>query len=198
MRSARTVQMDSHAAATLHYIRESMEAAASVAVPGSAGMAMGSVGLLAMALSLAPGLADHWFAIWLIAAALAGTVGAVLMARPSSLRTLTLTSAPGRNFALCLFPSLFGGAVMTGVLWSCGNLHAIPGTWLLMYGCALIAASVTTLRAIAVMGSLFAALGLLSLLLPDSVQPLMLGSGFGGLHLLFGLALGRGRSVRQV
>jgi len=36
MQSANTVQIDSHAAATLRYIRASMEAAVSFAIPGSA------------------------------------------------------------------------------------------------------------------------------------------------------------------
>ena len=49
---ANTVPIDSHASATLRYIRNSMEAATAFAVPGSAGVAMGMVGLLATAFSL--------------------------------------------------------------------------------------------------------------------------------------------------
>ena len=198
MRSANTVQIESHAAATLRYIRASMDGAASVAVPGSAGVAMGSVGLLAMALSSAPGLREHWFGIWLGAAALAAAAGLPLITQPSSLRGLLLRGAPVRKFALCLLPSLFGGVVMTGVHWSYGNLHAIPGTWLLLYGCALISASVATTRAIAAMGGSFVALGLIALLLPSDLQVLMLGAGFGGMHLLFGVLIGRKKHECQV
>jgi hypothetical protein len=50
---------------------------------------------------------------------------------------------------------------------------------------------VPTTRTIAVMGGLFVALGLLALLLPENLQTLMLGMGFGGLHLLFGFLIGR-------
>ncbi len=171
VQSAQPVRIDTQVAATLRYIRGTMEAASSLAVPGSAGSAMGIVGLLA--------------------AAVAAGLGIALMARPSSLRGLTLSGTPLRKFALCLVPSMFAGLVMTAVHWSAGNLHAIPGTWLLLYGCALIAASVPTTGAIAVMGGLFIALGLLALLLPDALQTLMLGSGFGGLHLLFGYLIGR-------
>jgi hypothetical protein len=191
MRSANTVRIESHAAATLRYIRASMDGAASVAVPGSAGVAMGSVGLLAMGLSSAPGLREHWLAIWLAAAAVAAGVGLPLITQPSSLRGLTLSGAPVRRFALCLLPSLFGGVVMTAVHWSYGNLHAIPGTWLLLYGCALISASVATTRTIAVMGSAFVALGVAALLMRSELQVFMLGAGFGGLHILFGLLIGR-------
>jgi len=191
MPSANTVQIDSHAAASLRYIRSSMEAATSFAVPGSAGIAMGAVGLVAAGLACAPNLQRHWFSIWLVAAGIAGGLGGSLVIRPSSLRNLALSGTPIRKFACCLMPSLFAGAVMTAVHWSYGNWHAIPGTWLLLYGCALISASVPTTRTIGVMGGCFVALGLLALLVPDSLQILMLGIGFGGLHVLFGLAIGR-------
>jgi hypothetical protein len=198
MQSANAVRIDSQAVATLRYIRESMDAATSVAVPGSAGIAMGIVGLLAMVICSAPGLREFWLGIWLASAALGGGLGFALVTRPASLRGLLLYGTPLRKFALCLFPALFGGAVMTGVHWSYGNLHAIPGTWLLMYGCALISASVAATRTIAVMGGAFVALGLLALFLPEGVQIYMLGAGFGGLHVLFGLLIGRTRHDRQI
>jgi hypothetical protein len=198
MRSANTVQIESHAAATLRYIRASMDGAASLAVPGSAGIAMGSIGLLAMALSSAPGLREHWLGIWLAAAAVAAGVGLPLITQPSSLRGLTLSGTPVRKFALCLLPSLFAGVVMTAVHWSYGNFHAIPGTWLLLYGCALISASVATMRTIAVMGAAFVALGLVALLLRSDFQVYVLGAGFGGLHILFGLLIGRDTHDSQI
>ncbi len=198
MQSANAVRIDSQAVATLRYIRESMDAATSVAVPGSAGIAMGVVGLLAMVICSVPGLREVWLGIWLASAALGGGLGFALVTRPASLRGLLLYGTPLRKFALCLFPALFGGAVMTGVHWSYGNLHAIPGTWLLMYGCALISASVAATRTIAVMGGAFVALGLIALFLPESLQIYMLGAGFGGLHVLFGLLIGRTRHDRQI
>jgi len=198
MQSANAVRIDSQAVATLRYIRASMDAASFVAVPGSAGIAMGSVGLLAMVLSSAPGLREYWLAIWLASAALGGGIGFALMRRPASLRGLLLFGTPLRRFALGLFPALFGGAVMTGLHWTNGNLHAIPGTWLLLYGCALISASVAATRILAVMGAAFIGLGLLALLLPDSRQTLMLGAGFGGLHVLFGFLIGRTSREHQI
>jgi hypothetical protein len=199
MQSANTVDIDSHAAVTLRYIRSSMEAAASLAVPGSAGIAMGTVGLMAAALASAPFLHPYWIGIWLMAAVLAAGIGATLLARGSCPGGLALSGAPIRRFALCLLPSLFAGAVMTAVHWSDGNLHAIPGTWLLLYGCALVAASAPTTRTftIGLLGGVFATLGLLALALPDSLQMLLLGAGFGGLHMVFGLLIGRTDRGRQ-
>lgn len=191
MQSANAVRIDSHAVATLRYIRASMDAASFVAVPGSAGIAMGSVGLLTMVISSAPGLREHWLWIWLASALLGGGIGFALMTRPASLQSLLRSETPLRRFALGLFPALFGGAVMSALHWMHGNLHAIPGTWLLLYGCALISASAAATRLLAVMGGAFILLGLLALLMPDSLQVLMLGAGFGGLHLLFGFLIGR-------
>ena len=196
MQSADAVRIDSHAVATLRYIRQSMDAAASVAVPGSAGMAMGAGGLVAMGICTASGLREHWLGIWLASAALGGGLGFALVTRPASRRGLLLYGTPLRKFALCLFPALFGGAVMTVVHVSYGNLHPIPGTWLLMYGCALISASVAATRTIAIMGLAFVVRGLVSLFVPDGPQIYLLGAGFCGLHVLFGVLIGRGRHDR--
>src|SRR5580704_4249015 len=193
MQSANAVRIDSHAAATLRYIRESMDAAAFVPVPGSAGLAMGTIGLLAMVASSTSSLHEYWLVVWLIAAVLGGGVGSVLITRPASLRGLSLYGTPLRKFALGLFPALLGGAVMTAVHWASGNLHAIPGTWLLLYGCALISASVAATKTIGVMGGAFVAAGLVSFALPDHLQTYALGAGFGGLHILFGVLIGRRR-----
>jgi hypothetical protein len=129
---------------------------------------------------------------------LGGGVGSVLITRPASLRGLSLYGTPLRKFALGLFPALLGGAVMTAVHWTNGNMHAIPGTWLLFYGCALISASVSATRMIAVMGASFVLLGLVALLAPERAQMLLLGAGFGGLHVLFGVLIGRKGHERQV
>lgn len=191
MRAADMVQLDSHAAASLRYIRASMESAASLAVPGSTGIASGIVGLSAAIVSSVPALRPHWLVVWLLAAVVAAGVGGALLLRQPSLRALTIGGAPIRRFAIGLLPSLFAGAVMTWVLWSNGMQRTIPGMWMLLYGCGLIAGSVATVRAIGILGGSFVAMGLLALLLPASLQIAMLGAGFGGLHIVFGYLMGR-------
>lgn len=186
-----TVHLDSHAAATLRYIRASMEGAVLLAVPGSAGLVLGTIALLAAALCLAPELHKYWLAVWLSAALLGAVLGSILIVRESSLRDLRLQGTPLLKFALCLSPSLGAGLVMTAVHWFGGNQHAIPGTWLLLYGCALLTASAATTRIIAVLGALFVLFGLAALLLPDALQLFMLGAGFGALHIVFGFLIGR-------
>ena len=195
MPSAKTVNLDTHAMATLRYIRDSMDAAGGVAVPGSAGIAMGIVGLAATGLSLH--LATHWFVIWLAAAPIAVTAGALLMAHSASVVSFIGAGKPGRKLLLGLIPSLFAGAVMTAVLWKADYLGAAPGVWLLLYGCALVSASAFTKVIVRWMGACFVALGVLALLAPPASQIPLLGVGFGGLHIIFGVLIARGAHAQQ-
>lgn len=197
MPSAKTVNLDSHAMATLRYIRESMDAAGSVAVPGSAGIAMGFVGLVATALSLTPHLAMHWFALWVVAAPIAALAGALLMTSSASGVSFIGTGQPGRKLLQGLMPCLFAGAVMTAVLWKANYIGAAPGTWLLLYGCALICASISTKMIVTWLGGCFVTLGVLALVAPAAAQIPLLGLGFGGLHIIFGILIARGAHGRQ-
>jgi hypothetical protein len=191
-------RLDSHAASTLRYIRSSMEGAVSLAVPGSAGIALGVLGLVTAGISLTPRFREYWLEIWLAASLLGAAVGGTLVVRESSLRSLRLIGTPLRKFVLCLTPALFSAMVMTAVHWASGNLRAIPGTWLLLYGCALITASAATTRTIGVLGGCFAALGIVALLLPQSLQILLLALGFGGLHIVFGFVIGRAGHASEI
>jgi hypothetical protein len=185
-----TVALDTHALGTLQYIRASIDAAGLLAVPGSAGIAMGAVGVLtALLVSLKP-LAAHWLQIWLIAGLVAIAFGTALMVHQVVTRGTALYRGPLRKFLMCLCPPLLVGGVLTWQLWLHGQIALIPGVWLLMYGCAVMAASTLTRRALAVMGALLAVLGVIALQLPLSYQNAALGVGFGGLHLLFGILIG--------
>jgi hypothetical protein len=187
MPTSSPVLIDSHAIATLRYIRASMDAAATVAVPGSAGLAVGSIGVLATALALSPALHTWWLLVWLVAAPVAATAGGLLLSRQFALRGFTWLGAPVRKVALCLLPGLFAGGVLTVVEWKAQQLHAIPGTWLLLYGCALVCTSAMTSKLVGVLGGLFGALALVAFWVPDSMEIVVLGLGFGGLHLGFGV-----------
>ena len=184
-----TVQLDSHAIATLRYIRSSMESAASVVVPGSAGIVMGMVGVAAASLALTPGFTSYWIEIWLGAAVLAACAGTALLLRPVSERGVSLRGAPLQKFALCLCPSLVAGALITVALFQSHSLNLIPGTWLLLYGAALASASVPTTRMLLLMGTLFGVLGIIAFFVSHLLQMLTLGLGFGGVHFAFGIWL---------
>lgn len=194
MQSDRPVPIESRALGTLSYIRASIDAASSLAVPGLAGIVMGAIGVAATLLASLPQLASQWLVVWIVAALAAGILGGALMARQAA-QNGGLLFAPFRKFLLGLCPSLMAGAVMTFVLWQADLVRYIPGTWLLLYGCAVIAASTATvsrnLRLIASMGGIFFLLGCAAYVLPASVHNFMLGAGFGVLHLVFGVLIGR-------
>ena len=102
---------------------------------------------------------------------------------------------PVRKFLLCLCPALVAGAALTFVLWNFGATTLIPGVWLLLYGCAVLSASTVTIartmKLICIMGSLFMLLGLLAFISPRAMHTLILGLGFGVLHSVFGILIGR-------
>lgn len=191
-----TVALDTHALGTLQYIRASIEAAGVLAVPGSAGVAMGAVGLLAALLASDPSMARHWFGIWLAAGVAGFLCGSALMVHQAVTTGTPLYRGPARKFLLCLSPSLFAGAVITFALWHHQAADMIPGAWLLLYGCGVAAASTMTVRPVGVMGALFVALGMAALALSPRYSNLFLGAGFGGLHLAFGIIIGRSKRER--
>ena len=185
MDNGKTIGLDSHALATLRYIRSSIDGANVLELPGSAGFALGAIGCTAAALTFLPTMQSQWFAVWVSAAFPAAIAGGALLLRRSSLRQLATAQLPLRKFFLCLFPALVLGAIVTALLWSAGLVSSIRPVWLLAYGCALVSASVVSTSTLAVMGCSFAGLGLAAFIASDGVQTLLMGAGFGLLHLLF-------------
>jgi hypothetical protein len=187
--------IESRALGTLAYIRASIESSSSMDVPGMAGIVMGIIGVLTAFVVSVPSLASQWLAIWLGAAALALLLGGALVARQVVRRGHSRYLGPTRKFVLCLCPSLLAGAVLTVVFGTVGAAGFIPGTWLLLYGCAMLSASTVTVpgiaRLICIMGALFVALGSIAFALPAAAQTAMLGLGFGVLHIVFGVLIGR-------
>jgi hypothetical protein len=195
MRSNSPVALDSHALGTLNYIRASIDAAGAFAVPGTAGLAMGAVGLVAAGVASIPALATYWLLIWLVAATVAAALGVVLVARHRSGVGLALYRGPARRFVLCLCPALLAGGVLTAVLCQIGQARLLPGVWLLLYGCAVLSAALMTtpamMRLIGTMGGLFVICGAVAFEVAPRWHNVILGGGFGVLHLVFGFLIGR-------
>jgi hypothetical protein len=188
MRPSSTVMIDSHALATLRYIRASMDAARTVAVPGSAGIAVGAIGVAAAILT-AGVLHPYWLVTWIGAAVVGACTGAFLLAQQTSPHGFCLSGTPVRKVFLHLLPSLGAGAVLTLVLYRSGAPHAIPGTWLLLYGCALLHTSAVTTRIIAVLGAVFVGLALAAFAASDAMQAILMGVGFGAVHISYGAVM---------
>jgi hypothetical protein len=195
MQSDVPIPIQARALGTLAYIKRSIEASGSMAVPGTTGVLMGCIGMLAAIAASTPRWAPHWAAIWMIGGATAFVGGGALMAREAAQSGHARYLGPVRKFLLCLCPALFAGAVLTGVLWRAGLVSLLPGTWLLLYGCAVLSASTvtiaSTMRLIGIMGAMFVALGCFAFVSPAEMHTALLGVGFGVLHIVFGLLVGR-------
>jgi hypothetical protein len=195
IRSDAPIAIESRALGTLAYIRASMESSGSLDVPGMAGIVMGMIGVIAAVIVSLPRFAPHWLGIWMLAAAAAFFSGGALVARQIARSGRSRFLGPARKFLLCLCPSLLAGAALTAALWAAGAAAVIPGMWLLLYGCAVLSASTVTsagiTRLVCIMGAVFFVLGGMTFALPATAHMAMLGAGFGGLHILFGILIGR-------
>ncbi|MCC7261636.1 MAG: hypothetical protein IT369_03845 [Candidatus Latescibacteria bacterium] len=176
----------------LRQIRRTMERAGSfTAVPGWGNVAIGMVGLTAALAAHGQPHPDTWLGTWLGAAAIAVAVGLWSIARKARAAGLSIRSGPTRLFLLGLVPPLGAGALLTAVLWSRQQAELLPGLWLLLYGCGVVAGGAVSIRVVPLMGGCFMAVGAAACFAPAAWGDLFLGLGFGGLHLGFGLLIAR-------
>ncbi|HUP46234.1 MAG TPA: hypothetical protein VM779_12055 [Thermoanaerobaculia bacterium] len=175
----------------LRYIRSAVESGGPfTAVSGLGGIAMGVVGLTASAVA-APMTAEphRWLTVWLSAAAVAAALGLIAMVRKSRLGGSSLASAPARRFALAFFPALVAAAMLTAVLVSRGIFDLLPPLWLLLYGVAVSAGGALSVRVVPFMGLALLAVGLVALFVPFEAANLLLGLGFGVVHIAGGVVI---------
>jgi len=188
----RVVALHEHAAANLHYIRETMERAGSfTAVPGWGGVLMGLCGLAAAVIGWPHQGTRTWLWVWLAAAAVATACGAVAMALKMRAKGLPAVSRPARQFGLSFAPPIFAGALLTIALARTEALSLLPGVWLLLYGTAVVCAGTYSARIVPLIGVLFLFLGAIAILSSGAVAQVCLGLGFGLLHLVFGAIIAR-------
>ncbi len=176
----------------LRFIRQTLASAGSfTAVSGSGQMLVGATALVAAALSrnLFPG--SGWMKVWLAEAALAIAISVWASERKARRLGVPLVSAVARQFVLALLPPLVAGAALTVALWFSGHRHMVPGVWLLLYGTAVVTGGSFSVRAVPLMGYCFMVLGAVALELPLGWAWLLLGAGFGGLHIVFGYVIAR-------
>ena len=190
--STEPLAMHSHAIDNLRYIRETMERAGSfTAVPGWGGVTMGITAVAAAIVAQWQVSPKQWLATWLVEGAVAIAIGVIAMQQKARAAGLELWSAPARKFAFSFVPPMFAGAALTFALWKAGLVHLIPGAWLLLYGTGVITGGAFSVRVVPIMGAGFLGLGAIALLTPPAFSNLWLGTGFGGLHIIFGVMIAR-------
>jgi hypothetical protein len=174
----------------LRFIRETMERSTSfTAVSGVAGVAMGAVAMAAAVVASARTTPEGWLATWLVAALLSGGVALAAMAHKARAGGMSLLSGPGRKFALGFAPPIAVGGLLTIHLFGDGLLASLPGTWLLLYGTAVVSGGAFSVRSVPLMGAAFMVVGGAALFTPAAWGDVMMALGFGVLHIIFGLII---------
>lgn len=180
----------------LRYIRAAMEGATQfTSVPGVwlavvGGMALGTVAWLRSSGTVEAG-SPRWVTAWVVAAVLSLATGTLAMRRKSAGRGSGRTSRPGRKLLLGMGAPLAAGLLVSIGAWRVGAVAMLPGIWLSAYGAGVIAAGAYSPRAVLALGACCLALGGVAFFLPLSWADAVLGLGFGGLHLGFGLFIAR-------
>ena len=153
----------------------------------------GWIGLGCLALALGPvaarsETAERVLVVWLGVAVLAGLLGGLATLRRARAERFALFHSSLRDFwSLLLLP--FGvGAALTGVFWDRSEPELLPGTWLVCYGLGIAASATWCRSAVRRAGFLFVGLGLVAFARPELGQLLLI-AGFGGIHLVTGLAM---------
>lgn len=181
-----------HAEQNLQFIRRTMERSATfTAVPGVGGVGMGVVGLAAAVLAANQRSAERWLIVWLLAAAVAASVGVAATLRKAARLGAPLAGAVGRRFAVSLAAPLVAGAALTWGVWMHDDRALLPAVWLLLYGTGVLVGGVFSVAAVRLLGAAFMALGVAALATPPAWGDGWLGIGFGGLQIVFGLYIAR-------
>jgi hypothetical protein len=176
----------------LRYIRQTMERAGSfTAVPGWGQVAVGATALVAALLAARQPTPELWLATWLGEAVVALGIGGAAMVRKAFAVNDPLLSGPGRRAGLSLLPPMVAGGLLTVALSRAGLWHALPGTWLLLYGTGFVTGGAFSVRIVPVMGVGFMSVGAVALLGPAAWGNWLMAAGFGGLHIVFGTIIAR-------
>ena len=176
----------------LRFIRKTMERAGAFTAVSGWGQVLAGVSALAAGLVASrQSTTEGWLAAWLAAAVLAFILSAVTSQRKAKGAGESLFSAQGRKFLLSFVPALLVGALLTAYFYGAGLIAGLPGTWLLVYGTAVVAGGAFSVRVVPVMGVCFMAVGAVALFSPPGWGNLFMAVGFGGVHIVFGLIIAR-------
>ena len=184
--------MHEHAISNLRYIREAMErASAFTSIPGWGGV---WVGITATAAAVTAHFfvgRREWIYIWLLEAIVAAIIAGWTMARKAKRANVSFTGTPARRFFMSYFAPIVAGAALTYLLGRMGLRSVLPATWLLLYGASFVSSGAFSIRVVPVMGFCFMALGAAACFVPLVIGNVLLGVGFGLLHIIFGIIIAR-------
>jgi hypothetical protein len=176
----------------LRYIRETMErASAFTGISGWGEVAIGGTAFVASFLAAHQSSFKAWLSVWLAEGLISLLIAGWSMDRKARAVQLPLMSGPGRKAVFSLSPPIIAGALLTIVLVRAGLTNFIPGVWLLLYGTGVITGGMFSVRVVPIMGLGFMTLGALALFAPPAFADWFMATGFGGLHIVFGVIIAR-------
>ncbi len=176
----------------LKYIRETMErSTAFTGISGWGQVAIGITALVSSLISAQQKTVKAWLAVWVAEALIALLIAGWSIDRKARAARMPLLTGPGRKVAFSLSPPIVAGAIVTVVLYRAGLTGAIPGLWLLLYGTGVVTGGMFSVSAVPIMGLCFMALGATAFLAPAAYANWLMATGFGGLHIVFGVIIAR-------
>jgi hypothetical protein len=187
------LRIHEHALENLRVIRETMERAGSfTSIPGWGGFAIGITAAgaagVAQRMVIEPAA---WLRTWLVEAAVAAVIAAVTMSIKWRRTATPFMSGAARRFFVSYAAPIIAGAVLTFMLAQRGAYDSLPAVWLLLYGSAFVSSGAFSIKFIPLMGVCFMLLGGAAALVRLPAGNIVLGAGFGGLHLIFGFIIAR-------
>jgi hypothetical protein len=181
-----------HALSNLRYIREAMErASAFTSIPGWGGVAIGLVGIATAVYAHPLAGTRSWLLVWLGCAAVAGSIAGITMILKARRAHVSLFDGPARRFFISYFAPIVAGAALTYLLGHLGLYAVLPAAWLLLYGASFISSGAYSIPVVPVMGVCFMVLGVVACFVPPAAGNALLGVGFGGVHVGFGVVIAR-------
>ena len=184
--------MHEHALSNLRYIREAMErASAFTSIPGWGGVVIGATAVAAAALAHPYVGTRRWLLTWLAEAVVAAAIALATMVLKARRANVSFRGTPARRFFVSYFAPIAVGAAMTFVLARAGHYEAMPALWLLLYGASFVSSGAFSIPVVPVMGLCYMLLGLGACFVPPAAGNVLLGAGFGGLHVVFGYVIAR-------
>lgn len=182
-----------HALDNIRYIRDAMErASAFTSIPGWGGFAIGITAVITSAVAARYAMQPRlWLITWLAEAVVAIAIAAVTMTTKMRRAGVTFTAAPSRRFFVSYSAPLIAAAFITVTLVRAGMFAPIPAVWLLLYGTSFISSGSFSIRVVPIMGICFMILGLAACFVPLSIGNILMGAGFGVVHIIFGIIIAR-------
>lgn len=111
----------------------------------------------------------------------------VLSVRRAKQRGISAWNSLAARMFLSQVPLIIVAGLLTVGLTQHGCYSLVPAVWLTCYGLISYSFSYFTDFGHKVLGAVFIALGAAACFAPDFYQPILLGLGFGGVHLVYGL-----------